>query len=132
MTMPDTGSSLHNASLDYYCTFGEVSAAAGPVSFSVPDPVRFHFDFVTGSTVGQDGTITYTWDYTWFNQVTVEAGIKTALNTICGAIAALLGRTTADVQAAVSVQRAWTVAPNVQGPDSGTGRTVLTSAMAYP
>lgn len=132
MTMPDTGSSLHNASLDYYCTFGEVTAAAGPITFSVPDPVRFHFDFETGSTLNPDGTTTYTWDYSWFNQTTVEAGIKTALNTICGAIATLLGKSTAAVQAAVTVQRAWTVAPNVQGPNAGSGRTVLTSDMAYP
>jgi len=132
MTMPSLGSALHYASLEYYCTFDEVKAAAGPVTFSVPDPVRFRFDFETGSTEHPDGTVTFTWDYSWFNQAAQEAAIVTALNQICATIATMLGRTVADVQAAAQVLRAWTLAPNTQGQGAGTGRTVLTSVMPYP
>jgi hypothetical protein len=132
MAMPDPGASLHNASLDYYCTFGEVAAAAGPVTFSVPDPVRFHFGFETGSVQHADGTVTVAWDYSWFSQAAQEAGITTALNQICVPIAAMLGRTVADIQAVARVLRVWTLAPNVQGQGAGSGRTVLTSVMPYP
>jgi len=132
MTMPDPGASLHNASLDYYCTFVVVAAAAGPVTFSVPDPVRFRFSFETGTTPHPDGTMTVTWDYSWFAQAAQEASIAAALTQICAPIATLLGRTTTDIQAAAKVLRVWTLAPNVQGQGAGSGRTVLTSVMPYP
>ena len=134
MTMPDLGASLHNAVLDYYCTFSTLAAAAGPVTFSVPDPVRFTFTFETGTTPvdGSPGVELVSWDYTWFTQATTEAGIAAALTTICGAVAALLGLDTAQVQAAVTVRRVWTVRPNLQGAGVSSGSTALTSQMTYP
>ena len=132
MSMPDPGASLHIASLDYYCTFGEVAAAAGPVTFSVPDPVRFRFGFETGSTPHPDGTTTIAWDYSWFIQAAQEARITAALNQICVPVATLLGRAAADIAAAAQVRRVWTLAPNVQGQGASGGRTVLTSVMPYP
>jgi hypothetical protein len=130
--MPDPGASLHNASLDYYCTFGEVAAVAGPVTFSVPDPVRFRFAFETGATLLPDGTTAVTWDYSWFNQAATEASITATLNQICAPIAAMLGRSVADIQAVAMVRRLWTMAPNIQGQGVSSGRTVITSVMPYP
>lgn len=132
MTMPDPGTALHIAKLDYYSTFGELQSAGAPVTFSCPDPVRFTFTFDTGTTPNPDGSVTVTWDSSWFVQATVEADIATALNTICGAVATLLGLTVAQVQAVVTVQRVWTITPNVQGGGTSSGSTALTDYMTYP
>jgi hypothetical protein len=132
MTMPNPGTALHIAVLDYYCTFGKLQAATGPVTFAVPDPVRFTFTFDTGSTPNQDGSVTVTSDSSWFVQATVETGIATALNTISAAVGTLLGLTTAQVQAAVAVKRVWTIAPVIQGPGFSSGSTAITNMMAYP
>jgi hypothetical protein len=130
--MPSLSTALHVAVLDYYCTFGTLHAAAGPVTFAVPDPVRFTFLFDTGSTPNQDGSVTVTSDSSWFVQATVEAGIATALNAISAAVATLLGLTTAQVQAAVAVKRIWTIAPVIQGAGFSSGSTAITNMMTYP
>lgn len=132
MALPDPGTALHIATLDYYCTFSQLAAASGPVTFSVPDPVRFNFAFETGSTPNQDGSETITSDSSWFDQAATETGIAAALDAICAAVGTLLGLATGQVQAAVTVRRAWTIAPNVQGGGVSSGRTVITEAMPYP
>jgi hypothetical protein len=129
--MPDPGADLHIVSLDYACVFGALPAADPRVTFSVPDPVHFTFAFETGSTVTA-GVTTYTWDYTWFVQATVEAEIATALAAISTNVAAMLGLTGADVDAMVTVRRVWTIAPNVQGTGVSSGRIVTTDLMTYP
>lgn len=132
MSMPDLGAALHFASLDYFCTFGELQAAIGPITFSVPDPVRFRFTFDTGRTQNSDGTVTVTWDYSLYNKGATETALALRLDQICTPIAALLGLTLAQVQAAVTVKRVWTVTPNIQGAPASSGGTVLTSFMPYP
>lgn len=132
--MPDPGTSLHIQSIDYACTFDRLPAGGGAVSFSCPDPVHFTFSFETGATpvAGQPDVFTVTWDYSWFTQATIEADIAAAMSAIVAAIAELLSLTTAQVDAAVTVRRVWTYAPNVQGPDVSNGRIVTTDYMAYP
>ena len=132
MPLPDPGAALHIAALDYYCTFARLAAASGPVTFSVPDPVRFNFAFETGATANPDGSETITWDAAWFGQAATETAIAAALDEISAAVGTLLGLATAQVQAAVTVRRAWTIAPNVQGGGASSGRTVITETMTYP
>ena len=134
MSMPDPGTALHIASLDYYCTFSPLAASAGPVTFSVPDPVRFSFVFDTGTTPvdGSPGVVQVAWSYSWFTQATVEADIAATLNAISTAVATMLGLTQADVQAVVTIRRIWQITPNMQGPGVSSGSTALTDAMIYP
>jgi len=130
--MPNPGDSLHLAQLDYYFTIDTLIAAAGPVTFSAPDPVRFTFPFETGSTQNLDGSVTVTWDYSWFTQSDVETDLVTALNEIVGSVAVMLGLSSDQVSAAVTVRRVWTYAPNVQGAGVGTGRISNQDVMVYP
>jgi hypothetical protein len=131
MTMPDPGTALHVASLSYYCTFSSLTAAAGPVTFDAPDPQKFTFNFETGSTPNQDGSVTITSDTSVWSAA-VEAEIATALTSICTALATLLGLTLAQVQAAVSIKRVWTMRPTIQGAGVSSGSSVITSMMTYP
>lgn len=132
MSFPDPGSNLHIQSIDYACTFGQLPAEGGLVTFSCPDPVHFTFSFETGATVISPGVVQITWDYSWFAQVTVEADIVMALSSIVAAIAGLLSLTIQEVDQAVVVRRVWTYAPNVQGPGVSSGRVVTTDYMQYP
>jgi hypothetical protein len=129
--MPDPGTTMHVASLVYYFTFSKLTAATGPVTFEVPDPVRFTFSFETGSIPNEDGSDTITWDTSQWS-ASVEAELATTITAICGPVATLLGLTLAQVQAAVTVKRVWTLTPNIQGAGTSSGRTVLTDQMAYP
>jgi hypothetical protein len=130
--MPDPGTALHIAQLDYYCTFGTLQAPAARVSFAAPDPIRFTFTFDAGSTPNPDGSVTVTSDASWFSQSATEAGIASALDQICTAVAALIGLTEAQVQAVVAVKRVWTITPNIQGGGVSSGSTAITNMMPYP
>jgi hypothetical protein len=131
MSMPDPGTALHLASLDYACTFSAVSDPTGLITFAVPDPVHFTFDFETGSTQTAPGQTTITSDTSWFVQATVEAGITSALGAICTAVAAMLGVAELAVSNTIAVRRVWTIAPNVQGAGVSSGRIVTTDLMPY-
>jgi hypothetical protein len=62
----------------------------------------------------------------------VEADIAFAMSSIVAAVAEMLGLTTGQVNAAVLIRRVWTYAPNIQGPDTGSGRVVTVDIMPYP
>lgn len=116
--LPVLGSTMHPASVTYACTFGLTQAAGGLVTFVVPQPVQFTFAFETGKVQPDPALdlITITSDTSWFDQDAEEAAIKTALNGICGLIAALLpGVTGAEIQATVSVKRTWRYNPDQAG-----------------
>jgi hypothetical protein len=132
--MPQPGTSLHIASLDYQCTFDLLPPGGGPATFECPDPVHFGFNFETGSVpvAGQPDVVQLSWGYSWFSQAQVESAITFALDQICAAVAVLTGTPVTVVNAAVTVRRVWTFAPNVQGPDVSSGRVVTTDVMAYP
>lgn len=138
MAMPDFGAAAHVASVSYNCTFSQLTGAGGVV-FS-GSGTQFVFTFETGRTQPnpQIGLWDVTWDYSQFVQATVEADIAAALNSICGALASLLGLTLAQVQAACTIERIWTGGLNVQGNAApqqlgpqGTG-TTITETMTYP
>lgn len=130
MSMPDPSGSMHNASLVYQVRVSEVMAAAGPVSFTT-DLSQFTFNFETGRTQNQDGSVTVTWDTSVWSPA-VEATIAATLDAICAALAAELGVATAVVQAAVTVKRVWLMAPNIQGPGFSSGSSSITTMMTYP
>jgi hypothetical protein len=132
--MPDPGDALHIASLDYACTFTTLPPGGGRASFSCPDPVHFTFSFETGETILDPvaGTFEVSWDYSWFGQAEVEAGIAATLNLICAAICTMTSMPLSVVLAAVSVQRVWMFAPNIQGPGVSSGRIATIDAMNYP
>lgn len=130
MSMPDPGSSMHNASLIYQVRISELAAAAGPVTFTT-DLSQFTFSFETGRTANGDGSVTITWDTSPWS-VKVEDGIAATLDTICAALALQLGLTTAQVQAAVTVKRVWLMTPNIQGPGFSSGSSAITDMMTYP
>lgn len=132
MSMPQPGTAMHLASVDYYCTFGELKAAAAPVTFSAPNAIHQTCMFDTGSTPNADGSVTITWDSSWFTQATVETGIKNLLNAVCTALATELGLTQSQVQAVVTIRRVWAMTPNVQGGGVSTGQAAITDYMAYP
>ena len=137
--IPDLGPAMYCASVRYDCVFSALTGQGGQATFSVPNAVEIGFIFQTGSSQpdpGLDLTV-YTWDYSRFDQDTVEAGITMTLDAICGQIAVLMAVTQANVQATVHVTRAWTLgaiqrgnaAPQQVGPDTG---TVVTEVMPYP
>lgn len=130
--MPDPGTALHIASIDYACTFDALPEGGGAVSFSAPDPVHFTFTFETAQVQEGLGVIRISWNYAWFNQAQVEADIAGAMGAICQAVAELLALPITVVNAAVTIRRNWTIAPNLQGPGVGTGRVVSTDIMPYP
>jgi len=136
--MPALDATMHVASVTYACTFGLTTASRGLVSFMVPQPVQFAFGFETGQDQPDPAADLrdITTDYSWFDQDTVEAGIASALGTICGAIAALLGTEAAEVEGTVTVLRTWRVNPNqvgtaapVQVPDAP---ILYNETMPYP
>jgi hypothetical protein len=131
MSMPDPGSSLHLASIDYACTFGTLTEG-GLVSFSAPDPVHFTFSFETGQTQVSPGVYEISTDYSWFVQEQVEVGIAEALSSICQAISDLLSLPLPQVNAVAAVQRVWTFKPNIQGQGVSSGAIVTTDFMTYP
>jgi hypothetical protein len=130
---------MYCASVRYDCTFAALTGQGGAATFSVPNAVEIGFIFQTGSSQpdpARDLTA-WTWDYSRFDQDTVEAGITQYLNAICGQIAGLMGVGQAQVQATVAVRRVWnfgaiqtgSAAPQQIGPDTG---TAVTETMAYP
>lgn len=114
-TLPALSSTTHVSSVTYECTFA--ATVNGAVTFVVPQPVIFLFTFDTGRTQHTPGIDLYdvTTDSSWFNQSTEEAAIRTGLDTICGAIATLLGTTLLAVQETVTVKRTWRISPNQEG-----------------
>lgn len=138
-SLPALDATTHVASVTYACTFGLTQASGGLVTFVVPQPVQFTFAFETGRTQPDPAADLFniTVDSSWFNQATAETGIKSALDTICGAIAGLLpGVTTAQVQATVTVKRTWRINPDQAGtaaPVQMPGAPVpYTEILAYP
>lgn len=131
MSMPDPGSALHVASVDYQCTFSMLTDQGGKVTF-FSDLVHFIFNFETGSTQTSPGVFEVSWDYSWFDQAVEEAGIAAALDPIVEAVAELLSLGVAEVDQAVAVKRVWTYAPNTQGPEVSSGRISSTDFMQYP
>lgn len=136
MTMPGPGTAMHVASVDYAVSFTELSAAAFPAKFSAPGAVHFSFTFDTGTQQTGPSSWDVTWDYSWFNQPEIEAGIAATLDEVCQTVGALLGLTVSQVQAAVIVRRLWTLNQNsyavVPGVSSGPQQVVLPDLMEYP
>lgn len=137
--LPALDATTHVSSVMYACTFGLTTAAGAPVTFQVPAPVQFTFIFDTGTTQPDPAVdiIDVTWDSSWFDQTTEEAAIKTALNTICSAIAALMpGVTAAMIEATVTVRRTWKITANQVGSAAPvvlvSSPVVYTEIMAYP
>jgi hypothetical protein len=137
-SMPALDATTHVASVTYACTFGLTTADGGLVSFMVPQPVQFTFGFETGQSQPDPDVDLYliSTDYTWFDQDQVEAGIVSALGTICSAIAALLGTDVSVIEATVTIERIWRINPDqvgsaapVQIPDAP---LIYTQPMVYP
>lgn len=136
MTMPNPGTTMHVASVDYAVTFGQLASASRPVSFSGPSATHYIFTFDTGETQNPDGSWTITWDTSWFSQAASEGLIASALDGTCADVATLLGLTLAQVQAAVTVRRLWTLNQNsytvIPGVTSGPQRVIIPDVMTYP
>jgi hypothetical protein len=134
--MPDPGTTMHVASVDYAVTFAELTAASAPVTFSAPAATHYVFMFDTGATEGSPGDWTVTWDQSWFTQATAEAAIASTLDGTCTSVATLLGLTEAQVQAAVVVRRLWTINQNtysvIPGVTSGPQKVIIPDVMTYP
>lgn len=134
--MPDTGTAQHIASVNYLCTFWQISAASGPVTFACPNPVQFVFAFETGRTQPDPSKDLWdvSWDYSWFDQDAIEQSIAIALGAICEAIATMLGLPVSDVEQSVAVQRSWAVAANIQGNAAASQYSsgTVTEVMPYP
>jgi hypothetical protein len=137
-SLPALDSTTHVASVTYACTFGLTQAGGGLVTFVVPQPVQFTFAFETGKTQPDPAADLFdvTVDSSWFDQATVEAGITSALDTICAAIATLIGVPAAAIQATVRIARTWRINPDQTGtaaPVQMPGAPVpYTEFMAYP
>lgn len=136
MNMPDLGGGLHFASVDYACTFFQISAYGGFLTFGVPSPVQFTFTFETGRTQPDPQADLYdvTWDYSPFDQAAEEQGIAVTLDTICAALSERLSVSRQVVEQSVQVNRVWTVAANQQGSAAPlqVGQFTITEAMPYP
>ena len=137
-TLPVLGDTTHPQSVTYACTFGLTAASGGLITFVVPQPVQFTFNFETGKTQPDPGTDLFdiAVDSSWFDQTTVEAGIKTTLDGICALIATMIGTTTAVIQATVMVRRTWRINPNQTGSAAPVqipaAPVPYTEIMAYP
>jgi hypothetical protein len=135
--MPDLASGTHVVSVEYASIFGGLEAQNGKVAFGVPTPVQFLFLFET-STTQPDPSLDLedvSWDYSWFDQGQVEAGIAAALGTICQSISALLSLPLEQVEAAVQVRRVWTIASNQRGtaaPQQYSDNWTVTEVVPYP
>jgi hypothetical protein len=136
--LPALDTTTHVASVTYACTFGLTIAGGGLVTFVVPQPVQFNFAFETGKTQPDPAVDLFdiTVDSSWFDQATTEAGIMSALDSICGVIAALIGTTTAAIQATVTIKRTWRINPNQVGTAAPVqipaAPVPYTEIMAYP
>lgn len=134
--MPELPSWQHCVSVNYACTFFQITSGGGLVVFAVPSPVQFTFLFETGRTQPdpQLDLYEYTWDYSWFDQAQVEQQIGAALDGISADIATLLGVSRSVVEQSVSVSRVWTVAANQQGAAAPRqfGQVAITEIMLYP
>lgn len=136
MSAPELPSWLHFAQVSYECRFGQTQTPDGRVTFGCPQPVMFMFAFETSRTQPnpQVDLWNVTWDYSWFDQATSEAGIAQALGGICADIAVLVGSTTAAIEATVTVQRVWAATANQQGNAAAeqTDGATITEVMPYP
>jgi hypothetical protein len=136
--LPALDTTTHVASVTYACTFGLTTVSGGLVTFLVPQPVQFNFAFETGKTQPDPDVDLFdiTVDSSWFDQAATEAKITSALDTICAAIAALIGVTTADIQGTVTIKRTWRINPNQVGTASPVqipaAPVPYTEIMAYP
>ena len=137
-SLPVLDSTTHIASVTYACTFGLTTSDSGLVSFIVPQPVQFTFSFETGRTQPDPDQDIWdiTTDYTWFDQDTVEAGIISALGTICTTIATLIGATPLEIEETVTIERTWRVNPDQVGTDAPVqipdAPVVYAEQMQYP
>ena len=136
MALPDPGAAMHVAAVNYAVTFAELVSGSEPVRFSAPGATSYIFEFDTGQTANADGSFTVTWDQSWFNQASAETAIASSLDGTCGNIATMLGLTLAQVQAAVTVRRLWTLNQNsysiIPGVTSGPQKVTLPDVMQYP
>lgn len=136
MALPDPGATMHVAGVNYAVTFAELVSGTAPIRFSAPGATSYIFEFDTGQTQNQDGSFTVTWDQSWFSQATAEAAIASSLDGTCANIATMLGLTQAQVQAAVTVRRLWTLNQNsyavIAGVSSGPQKVIIPDVMQYP
>jgi hypothetical protein len=138
MTMPDPGTTMHVAAVDYAVTFSELVSAGEPVRFSAPNAIHFQFGFDTGAAedAQKPGHWVVSWDTSWFAQAAVEASISATLDQVCGSVATLLGLTVAAVRSAVLIRRMWTMNQNsydiIPGVTTGPQQVIIPDIMAYP
>lgn len=138
MPMPDPGTTMHVAAVNYAISFAELVSASEPIWFSAPGATSYIFEFDTGTTESPagSGNWTVTWDQSWFSQANAEAAIASALTGTCTSLATLLGLTLAQVQAAVTVRRLWTINQNaysvIPGVSSGAQKVIIPDVMPYP
>lgn len=138
MPMPDPGTSMHVASVNYVVVFAEVASAVMPATFSNLGGTSFVFRFDTGEAErqAQPGTWDVSWDASWFDQAAIETAIAASLDQNCAAIAQLLGVSAKLLQAAVTVRRLWTFNQNsyqvIPGVTSGAQQVTIPDVMAYP
>jgi hypothetical protein len=137
-SLPALDSTTHVASVMYACTFGLTVAPSGKITFQVPAPVQFEFIFDTGITQPDPAVDLYevTTDSSWFDQDATEAGIKSALGTICTAISGLLGVTAAAIEQTVTIRRTWKILANQTGSAAPvvlvSSPVIYTELMPYP
>jgi hypothetical protein len=138
MTMPDPGTTMHVAGVDYAVTFSELASSGEPAKFSAPNAIHFQFGFDTGEAEDSQkpGHWIVSWDVSWFDQAATEAAIATTLNGVCSSVATLLGLPLATVQSAVVIRRMWTVNQNsydiIPGVTTGPQRVVIPDILPYP
>lgn len=93
---------LQVAQVTYQTSMGSIASADGAAHGSVGGgPVSFAFSFVASPGAEPDNS--------WFDQNATEAAISTCLDALATAVAALLNRTVADVQASITVTRQLTL-----------------------
>jgi hypothetical protein len=138
MTMPDPGTTMHVAGVDYAVTFSELAAAGEPAKFSAPNSIHFQFQFDTGEAedASKPGHWTVSWNTSWFSQAATETAIATTLDGTCSSVATLLGLPLATVQGAVMIRRMWTMNQNsydiIPGVTTGPQKVVIPDIMTYP
>jgi hypothetical protein len=138
VNLPALDTTTHASSVMYACTFGLTVAPGAKITFQVPAPVQFTFVFDTGQEQPDPATdlINVTSDTSWFDQASIEAGIKTALGQICTAIAALLGVTAEVIEATVTITRTWRITANQLGTAAPavlvSTPVIYTEIMPYP
>jgi hypothetical protein len=113
------------AALQYSVVIEPLAGAVNWIAAAQYPLVSFQFSH----DPGDGGPIVF--DYTSFDQDTHETQTRALLTAICGAMAGNLGLDVASVQAAVTVQRVWTMtgtAPMMGAYPS----CVVTDQMTYP